>query len=416
MPRGFALVTASLSLTSVSVLSAQSNLPPVFAAQQVLLQRTTSVHDLGTVSPDTQQAIVRFKDALAEASDRALRSLPPAATAEQARTALAQSLPAESVGSAEFKAAAAITEKPSTAPAQVAGLYGSGLRVRVTQPRPDLLLVEEGFVLPCGDDVVLLGYRLSGDAWSRVLRWQSKPYSTMDGAFGDSFAALPLYVESNGLPLLVVKHGRPWCTSTASRLSLTVLQISAAEPKVLWSTEQDYRRFDLDYMSKLTTTPEGFGVRASFPSLDETQLGKEMTRVYRVTPQAVVRALPLAARSVDVVDEWFQMPWSEAKGYVDSADRRDLQGIHWRVHKDSGSHQHLGPVEYLSQRSCNDSPSRQQVELDLRPADTKVSETAVVLVEPASDKPIRFASAVLDPACDGRDQLHADESHPVASK
>lgn len=387
---------------------------PVATAQARLLAQRTSVQSLGAVPPQVQQGIALFQDALVEATDAALASLAPAATQDEADAALRRVLPEESVGTAEFQFAAALAAKHAPQQVDVAGLYGSGLRIRASRARPDLILIQEGFVLPCGDDTVLLAYRKDASGWRRVLRWQSGRYATMSGAYGDGFDALALPMDSGGQALLVVKHGTPACTSTESSLSLTVLDIgSAASPKVVWSLLQPYRRFDLDRLSKLAITPEGFSVHASYPDLDPELTSKEATLVYRVTPQGVMRATPLAQRSVDIVDEWFRMPWAEAKSYIDSPDRRDLEGIHWRIHKDHGSGQHVGPVRYISQRSCNDSPTRQQVELDLRPQDTNMEETAIVLVEPAADHPIRFASATLDPACDGPNELHTVTKHAV---
>ena len=411
------LAVTLLAMTLCVDMPAETTKSPVFAAQEVLLQQAADTRALDAVSPEAQDAIAAFKEALMQATDRALRSLAPTSTLAQVHSAVADLLPGESVGAAVFKAAATIAEAPGPGQTSVSGLYGSGLRLRLQQPRPDLVLVEESFVLPCGDDTLLLGYHADANGWTQVLRWQSARYASLDGAFGDSFAALALQAESSGLPLLVVKHGKPACSGSGSMLSLSVLELSArSAPKVIWSATQPYRRFNLDYLSRIAVTSDGFSLHASFASLDKEQIGKELTRSYRVNAHEVSRRAPLAQRSVDIVDEWFQMPWSEAKAYVDSADRRDLEGIHWRVFKESGSHQHLGPVTYVSQRSCNDSPTRQQVELDLRPDDAKTQELAMVLVEPASDQPIRFASATMDPACDGRDQLHGDESHPHVSK
>ena len=256
---------------------------------------------------------------------------------------------------------------------------------------------------------VLLVYQEDEKGWKRLLRWQSGTYADVAGAHGDGFDALALQAKAGGFPLFVVKHGTPACSSTVSALSLTVLEMSATDaPKVFWSLKQPYRRFDLDQLSKLVVTPDGFSVHASYPSLDPGQVGKEATLFYRVTPQGVSRETPLAQRSVDIVDEWFRMPWSEAKEYIESPDHRDLEGIHWRVHKDHGSNQHLGPVRYISERSCSDSPTRRQVELDLQPNNPKMEETAVVLVDPEAKHPIQFASATLDPACDGQNELKVD--------
>ena len=385
-------------------------------AQQTLLRRKSSTNLWQPVSPAVRTATARFKDQLVRSTDAAVAGLPPSASAADATGALSTAFPAETVGQAEFDAAANVADASTpNRPKFIAGLFGSGLRTGVQKPRPDILLLDESFLLPCGDDHLLLLYRLRAGRWHRVLRWQSGRYLTVDHAFGDAFAVVPLHAQRHGLPMLLVKHGSPWCSSTSSMLSLTVLQLSplGRQPHVLWRSEQEYRRFDLDYLSQAFATPDGFGVRTSFPDLDGDQLGKEVTRFYAVTPAAVSRAGPLGEDPADALDEWFQLPWREARLYVDPAHQAPLRLLHRRIFPEAGKDARPAEVSYLSVRSCATSTTRRQIEVDTRPLDLRIQHLAFVLYDAAANRPFRLAQAASDPACTGKDELHNEPIKPT---
>ncbi|MGH6938679.1 hypothetical protein, partial [Hypericibacter sp.] len=63
--------------------------------------------------------------------------------------------------------------------------YGDHLTFTMEQPpgQPDLVAVTANFAIECGTDTVLFLFSSKGGSWTEVLRWQSRPYPEINGAF-----------------------------------------------------------------------------------------------------------------------------------------------------------------------------------------------------------------------------------------
>ena len=208
----------------------------------------------------------------------------------------------------------------------LAGLYGGELTISVKKPNPSLLLVQETFTIACGSDNVLLVYSNAGGSWKRVLLWQSKPYTSIGEAFGDTYETLLLGPEHNGHPLLLVLHGTPWCTSVMSGFSMDVLELGGPPNSVpFWHGEHGFR-LDSEPPLSVRATTDGFEVRASVSTSGErvTRKGFPYAVVsrkgvmrYAVTSGGIHRVEPIAMNAHDSVEEWLEMPRTEAAGFTD---------------------------------------------------------------------------------------------------
>ncbi|MFT4114516.1 hypothetical protein [Silvibacterium sp.] len=297
----------------------------VAEAQQRLLH--LKAEDMDTDVPSTiQSAITAFKTALTAQTDAVLSRLPLHAGADVAQRQLNATMPTPSVG----KMPDTKPTSDATSNAPEAGAYGGELQISVSQPQPSLLLAEESFNIACGDDTVLLAYSNTGGAWRRILTWQSKPYDQISGAFGDTYEARLLHPQRNGHPLVLVVHGTPWCTSTMSSFHMDVLELGAPQSsQPIWHADHGYRRLDLDPPLTLKLTADGFEIRTSVESSADRISRKGVMR-YAVVDAQVHRVEPIAMNAHDSVEEWLQMPRSEAAEFAD-----DTPGsLAWKMFQD----------------------------------------------------------------------------------
>ncbi|GGG94346.1 hypothetical protein [Silvibacterium dinghuense] len=406
--RIFSLAGLLLASFAPGIASAQQQ--PVTVAQQKLLQ--VKAGDMDTsVSPALQSAISAFKTALAAQTDAVITQLPPQSTAEAAQQRLAAAMPSPAVGKPTDTDSKSADGNASSAP--TAGQYGGELQLSVTQPEPSLFLVQESFDIACGDDTVLLAYRNESGHWQRILLWQSKPYNEISGAFGDTYAVQLLHPQRNGHPLLLVLHGTPWCTSTMSSFHMDVFELGASPANTpLWHGDHGYRRLDLDPPLTLKLTADGFEVRTSVSEAGDRIFRKGVMR-YAFQNDAIHRIEPIAMNAHDSVEEWLEMPRSEAAGFAD-----DVPGsLTWKMFQDftwegrpEGAHIPLAEVGAV--RACTDSTTHFQAEVTSTIYDPSGKQKDhpgptyfVQLQQVSNGYRIHSAAQSPDPACKGPDLM-----------
>ncbi len=290
-------------------------LPSVAEAQRRLLQLTVPDSMNTDVPLLVRDAISELKQALAQQSDAIVQKLPADASLASVKHRLAEAMPSPAVGKISDDQWRKISNSNTNQP--LAGLYGGELTLTVTKPKPSLLLVQETFAIACGTDNVLLVYSKRTGAWKSILLWQSKPYTSIGEAFGDTYETLLLRPEHNAHPLLLVLHGTPWCTSTMSGFSMDVFELEASSDSVpLWHANHGYRRLDLDPPLTLRATVDGFEVRTSVSTSGERVNRKGVMR-YAVAADGLHRVQPIAMNAHDSVEEWLQMPRTEAVEFAD---------------------------------------------------------------------------------------------------
>jgi hypothetical protein len=310
--------------------------------------------------PATLQAqISAFKESLAALADAALKCAPDDANPKLIESMLAKLLNAN-------KPVVNEVYDPKKPP-QLDHIYGDGITVKVTASAklPSLFLVEFGFDIACGNDSMLLAYERGNDHWQQALRWQSGNYEDVSGAFGDFFQYQILQPSDSTSWLLAVAHGRPWCTSRWSGFHLDVVQPSARSTpqQTIFDLSADYVRFEIDPTMKLT--PGGFQLRMEAGSLDITFMTRPVIYRYRVSGKQFTRIQPIANNGRDFVDEWLQSPWTDAQRWTAPEGLPTLEPVYKKIAalRDPKAKEWpsftYGPV-----RSCTDSPSHFQVELD----------------------------------------------------
>lgn len=331
-------------------------------AQKHLLSLTATNMET-EVAPPIQDAIATLKQALAETTDAVMTAAPAQASVAILQQRLSGALPAERVGTRTDAEWTALGNRNDNTPMD--GMYGGGLHLAVTSPRPGLVLVEERFDIECGADTLLLVYGNEAGHWKRMLRWDSGKYAQVSGAFGDTYETRILKPTRNGHPLLLVLHGTPWCTSTMSSFAMDVFDLGIPGNKPMWHGAHGYRRADLEPPLTLKTTADGFEVRTSVSVFGDAIARKGIMR-YAVTTDAIHRVQPLASNALGMLEEWLEMPREEASEFADDA----AGSLTWKLYdtltwRDVASAQidthwtaNYGPV-----RACNDSARHFQAEM-----------------------------------------------------
>jgi hypothetical protein len=391
---------AALRKTAVQVLAVQARLLAVKVGQGGM---DTSV------SPSTRAEIHLFKTAINEAIDAFM-------LCEDVGSKDASGEPK----SIEFGLAELLkgnrekmwgTISADNLPAVVDRVYGRalGIKVRAIQQVPLTVAVQVSFGVNCGDDNILLVYEAGETKWQRVLDWQSGDYDEVSGAFGDFFDYQLIPQATQDGWAIAVAHGMPWCTSRWSGFDLDVIQPEHGQTtqKVLMHTNKGYVRENDPVMK---ATPDGFQLRLEVGTVESVVMTRVGIYRYRVVGGQVERIQPIANNGRDFVDEWLQVPWTEAVKWGDSTFATSLQEEHNTVYEWKETATSDSPfLSYGPVVGCSDRKDHFQMTLFadklLNQKQIPVSTTYFQIEQGKNSFKMLSASQKADPLCGGGDLM-----------
>ncbi len=282
-------------------------------------------------------------------------------------------------------------------------VYGANLTIDVRRAdvADDWIAIQVRFGIMCGEDTMLLVYAPREGEWRQILRWQSGKYRDISGAFGDFFGYVVISKPLSNAPVVVVAHGRPWCTSGWSVFDLDVLGAAkdANAPHVVLHREASYNR-TAEPPAVLRKTSYGFQLRVKNMSVAFEQLFiQPVIYSYAMDGDHLYRVQPVAINGRNFVDVWLQSSWADASKWSSGSNTRSLRIEHTRfeaLRRTGNVTFRFGPV-----RGCPTEPSRFQVELD----PDSGAPLYYRLREGQNSFTMLSASATPDPRCDGADLM-----------
>lgn len=278
--------------------------------------------------------------------------------------------------------------------------YGDHLTFTVDRPagQPGLVAVTASFAIECGTDTVLFLFSPGGGSWTEVLRWQSRPYPEINGAFASfSYGVSP--PDASGHWFVVTKTVAPWCSSTWSVIRYSVLRPrpDRVTPRVIYDAEDPIWWGGEDF-GRLSVERDSFDLRFHADSIDLGIHSRLWIRHFSVEGDQVRRTAPIAASPRDFVDEWMTSPWILASAWSKTEARPALRSWHERL-------QALRPTEYYEYgaiRHCGDGTARYQVELK---SDGPGGDVYLRLEGSPSAFDMIGVATKPDPSCGGPDLL-----------
>ncbi len=366
----------------------------VAAARNALLELPTGDGAETDVSPRAQVAIAGMKDRLAAFVDAYMRCAPlepDAAKVQAGLSALSHAY--------RMRKGFNYSELPKRS-----GTYGFELWFEA-KPFPEnrLLAVTAAFDIECGSDTMLLVYASKDGSWKQVLRWESKPYKDVGGAFwAFNYGISP--PDGSGKWYAVATHINPWCTSNWRMIYYCVLRPGAVsqQPAALYSGS-DSIWIGNDDEGKLAVGKDGFDLRFHAESIDPGVHNRLWIRHFTVTGNMVRRVRPVAASARDFVDEWIVSPWGEASAWTIARSASLLKEYHGRLPR--LHHTAAGLFSFESIRACSDARDHRQVELSYENSERRdfffqVTGAPDYVMSSVGEKP--------DPRCKGRNELEQD--------
>jgi hypothetical protein len=362
---------------------------------------------MSTDVPEPLRPIVHnFKQALIATVDATLLCNDPAATeAASIQSSLISRLHAN-------LPAKPFVPQPRTEkwPESEKGTYGTDLTITVKSvpEQPGLISIQIAYGIECGDDNILLLYRHTPGKWQRELLWQNPDLNTIGDAFGDFFLFSVVPSNSTHPYLIAVAHGQPWCTSNMSGIRVDLLAPSGlGKPQQhLSHVEEIYFRPDAP---RLQPTLDGLEIRATVYAEDTERIMRSGVYRFRTTAGTLERVQPIANNARDFVDEWLQIPWSEAAEWS-APPLSALKSIHdrfdYKLRPATNGSGGAPTIEaYGPVRACTSADRGFQVEIDL--SDASPTAPASKLYAIVSQSPTAFTMLSInsqpDPACHGPD-------------
>lgn len=305
------------------------------------------------VSPEGQHAISAMKESLGNLVNAYMRCAPLNADTNRIKHELSESVHA-------FRLPSGQMSKEEIPPDL--GKYGFELWFDVQSAHGNRLVsITAAFDIECGSDAVLFIFRPDGGSWHEILRWQSKPYSSIKDAFW-SFDSRISPADNLGRWYVVAKHIAPWCSSTWSGISYEALrpQNGTINPKVLLSGD-DFMWYGNDDMGSLTVGPQDFDVRFHSASIDGGVHNRVWIRHFAISGDTVTRVQPVAVSPRDFVDEWLVSPWKSASGWSSKTANEQLRQEHEAASRGNKSTDRL--FSFGNIHRCSDAQNHFQVEL-----------------------------------------------------
>lgn len=282
-------------------------------------------------------------------------------------------------------------------------VYGANLTIQVKRADAanDWIAIQVRFGIMCGEDSMLLIYAPREGEWRQILRWQSGKYRDISGAFGDFFEYIIVSKPLSNAPLVIVAHGRPWCTSGWSAFDLDALRVAedANAPQIILHREESYNR-TAEPAAVLRKTSYGFQLRVKNMSVAFEQLFiQPVIYSYAIDGDHLHRVQPVAVNGRNFVDVWLQSSWADASKWSAGNNTRSLRVEHAKFEALQGQGNvtfSFGPV-----RDCPANASRFQVELD----PDSGAALYYQIREGQNSFTMLSVSATPDPKCDGIDLM-----------
>ena len=294
-------------------------------------------------------------------------------------------------------------------------VYGNNLHVAVkfVPEQPGLLSIQLTYEIECGRDNILFFYRHTVAGYRRELLWHNPDLNSVGDAFGDFFLSSLVPPDNRHRYLVAVAHGTPWCTSNLSEFHVDLLAPATERgPQTrLAHLDQGFRRED---DPRIRVTSDGFDLRVTANSIAGAIIMRPGVFRYRTTSGTLERVQPIALNARDFVDEWLQLPWSEASRWTlqPTADLKAFRDrFDYTLHPNGGDFiDDFGPV-----RACPLQKDTFQVELDILRGE-KADRTELLYAK-VRQGPNSFTmvsvSPKSDPECTGANLMKKPTENPT---
>jgi hypothetical protein len=200
--------------------------------------------------------------------------------------------------------------------------------VRATPDARRLISMTAKFEIPDVDDTVLWIFSPSKEAWREVLRWQSKPYKAIDGAFWEfQYRISP--PDRAGNWFVATSYVNGWGASVWSYINYGILRVGSvpSKPKVLLA-RSDFMTWGFENYGHLTANRDDSELRFDGASIAPDVLVRTYIRHYAIEGDSVARIAPVAVSARDFVDEWMISKWADAQAWSAAANLQALQLKH----------------------------------------------------------------------------------------
>jgi hypothetical protein len=227
------------------------------------------------------------------------------------------------------------------------------IKAKVVLDARKLIAIVTTFGIPYGEDAELDVFAPdSRGRWRPVIDLTSKPYNSIAGAF-QAFDYKISPPNSKGDWFAVATHINPWPSSCWQSLFIDAVRPDdlGMEYQLFHDQQNGYICDDVPpYLRNVTA--DGFQVRFSIASIDESQLSSISLMNYKVEGDEVTRVQPVALNPVNFVDEWVRRTWRDAQGWSSLTNLANLRDEHSKLHRQGVPN--LG--DFVAYRSCGTPP------------------------------------------------------------
>jgi len=212
--------------------------------------------------------------------------------------------------------------------------YGEIEDIKIDQPpgHPDILAVTTTLSLVCGDDTSFYLLRREAGQWTVAASQEANNYEDERGAQGFfQYALSP--PDSSGRWFAVTSNVPTHCISYWHILRYKAFEIGPQPPLPNYLFEGEESIWTLEDFGIISVEPSGFKIELwAYQGLDVGVMVRQNVLAYRVDGQNVMRVAPLAREPEGFLDEWFNLPWSEAQKWVVPVGHDDFSRWHKIIH------------------------------------------------------------------------------------
>lgn len=203
--------------------------------------------------------------------------------------------------------------------------YGRTLTIAVKKSG-SLLFVVSTFSIQCGTDSQLLVFQRKNRRWESVFRWESKPYTSIDGALGTF--QYKVASDAFGGWYILAADTAPWCSSTWTALRYYILKME--NKKILFKKEYSIWLGNSDPVA-LKATSHDFEVRFTASSIDPDIHSRTHIHHYIIDADTISRQDPVALSPRDFIDEWVSSSWEDASKWCVGESCVPFRSIHEKL-------------------------------------------------------------------------------------